>query len=164
MIRWYAVNTQPRQEARAEANLLRQGFDVWLPLARRPRRHARRIDSVLTPLFPGYLFVHIDVETQRWRSIAGTYGVMRLLSQGEAPVPVPDRLVDEIMKRRDETGAVVVTPAHLVAGQAVRVVDGPLAEMEGLFQQAAGSDRAILLLRLLGGAVRATVPLAKLAA
>jgi transcriptional antiterminator RfaH len=52
MQRWYVVHTQSYQEARAELNLRRQGFEVWLPLSRRRRRHARRIDTVLAPLFP----------------------------------------------------------------------------------------------------------------
>jgi hypothetical protein len=51
MKRWYVVHTQTHQEARAELNLSRQGLAVWLPLFRRARRHARRIDHVLSPSF-----------------------------------------------------------------------------------------------------------------
>ena len=57
MSRWYVVHTRPHQERRAEANLLRQGFRVWLPVMERSRRHARRIETVRGALFPGYLFV-----------------------------------------------------------------------------------------------------------
>ena len=76
MNRWYVVNTQSHQEARADENLRRQGFYSWLPRFRRPRKHARRTDYVSAPLFPGYLFVRLDPEAERWRSINGTFGVV----------------------------------------------------------------------------------------
>ena len=49
------------------------------------------------PLFQCYLFVRLDPEIERRRAI--NFGVVRPLSNGETPCP--DRLVEEIMKRRD---------------------------------------------------------------
>ena len=164
MNRWYAVNTQPYQEARADENLRRQGFYSWLPRFRRPRKHARRTDHVLAPLFPGYLFVRLDPEIERWRSINGTFGVVRLLCNGDTPLAVPDGLVEEIMQRRDGSGTVVVPLRRLAVGEAVRVAVGPFADLEGLFQEMSGRDRVVLLFNLLGRKVRASVPLAGLAA
>ena len=51
MKRWYVVHTQSYQEPRAELNLRHQGFEVWLPLTRRTRRHARRIDTISCAAF-----------------------------------------------------------------------------------------------------------------
>jgi transcriptional antiterminator RfaH len=164
MKRWYAVNTQPNQEARADENLRRQGFCSWLPRFRRLRRHARRTEFVLSPLFPGYLFVRLDPETERWRSINGTFGVIRLLCNGDTPLAVPEGLVEEIMQRRDETGFVGVPSRRLTFGKAVRIASGPFANLEGLFQEMPERDRVVLLFNLLGRKVRASVPLAVLAA
>jgi len=164
MNRWYAVNTQAHQEARADENLRRQGFDSWLPRFRRQRKHARRIDHVLAPLFPGYLFVRLDPEIERWRSINGTFGVVRLLCNGDAPLAVPDGLVEEIMQRRDGCGTVVLPPRSLAFGKVVRVVAGPFADLEGLVQEMPGRDRVVLLFNLLGRKVRASVPMEGLAA
>ena len=36
--RWYLVYSKPRQEELAKANLQRQGFVCYLPMARQPRR------------------------------------------------------------------------------------------------------------------------------
>ena len=164
MNRWYAVNTQPHQEARADENLRRQGFYSWLPRFRRLRRHARRTDHVLAPLFPGYLFVRLDPEIERWRSINGTFGVVRLLCNGDTPLAVPDGLVEEIMQRRDGSGTVVLPPRRISVGEAVRIAVGPFADLEGLFQEMSGRDRVVLLFNLLGRKVRASVPLEGLAA
>lgn len=164
MNRWYAVNTQPRQEMRADVNLKRQGFCSWLPQFRRARRHARRTDRVLAPLFPGYLFVRFDPEVARWRSINGTFGVVRLLCNGDAPFAVPGGLVEEIMQRRDESGLVMLPPRRFTAGEAVRVAAGPFGALEGLFEEMSGQDRVVLLFDLLGRKVRASVPVSDLAA
>jgi transcriptional antiterminator RfaH len=158
MKRWYVVHTQPRQEARAEVNLRRQGFEVWLPSIRRARRHARRVDSTLTPLFPRYLFV-----SEPWRSINGTFGVVRLLCNGDTPLVVPAGLVEEIMERCDEAGTIIGLPRPLVVGESVKVVMGRF-DLEGLFETRSGQDRVVLLLEFLGREVRASVPLGGLAA
>ena len=164
MKRWYAVNTQPCQEARADENLRRQRFHSWLPRLRRVRKHARRTDHVLAPLFPGYLFVRLDPEIERWRSINSTFGVIRLLCNGDIPLPVADGLVEEIMQRRDESGLVVLPTRRVAIGKTVKVGSGSFAQLEGLVQEMPRRDRVILLLNLLGRKVRASVPLAGLAA
>jgi transcriptional antiterminator RfaH len=164
MTRWYVVSTQPHQEARAVANLCRQGFDTWLPLLQRARRHARRVDRVIVPLFPGYLFVALDLGIARWRSINGTFGVVKLLCNGDMPQAVPDGLVDELMSRRDTNGFVRPPPKAFVVGQGLRVAEGPFADLEGIYEGMSGRDRVVLLLNMLGRKVKATVPLAGLAA
>ena len=164
MNRWYAVNTQPNQEARADEYLRRQGFHSWLPRFRRLRKHARRIDHVLAPLFPGYLFVRLDPEIEPWRSINGTFGVVRLLCNGETPLAIPEGLVEEIIQHRDGSGLVVLPPRRLGVGTTVRVAVGPFADLEGLFQEMPGRERVVLLFNMLGRKVRASVPLAALAA
>ena len=162
MKRRYVVHTQVHQEARAEVNLRRQGFEAWLPLIRRARRHARRVDS-LAPLFPRYLFVRLDLASQPWRSINGTFGVVRLLCNGDAPLVVPAGLVEEIMQRCDEAGAIVGPLHQLVCGEPVRVALGRF-KLDGLFETKSGQDRVVLLIELLGREVRASVPLKGLAA
>jgi transcriptional antiterminator RfaH len=164
MKRWYVVNTLAHQERRAEANLRRQGFETWLPEFRRRRRHARRIDMILAPLFPAYLFVRLDVETERWRSINGTFGVVRLLCDADMPKAVPEALIDDLMHRRDEAGSIILPSRKFVAGESIRVAAGPFADLEGLFEEMSGRDRVFLLFNLLGRKVRASVPVVELAA
>jgi transcriptional antiterminator RfaH len=163
MKRWYVVHTQARQEARAEANLRRQGFEAWLPLIRHARRHARRVDSTLAPLFPRYIFVQLDLTRQPWRSINGTFGVVRLLCNGDTPLVVPAGFVEEIMQRCDEAGTIIGPPHPLVVGEPVKVAMGRF-NLEGLFETRSGQDRVVLLIKLLGREVRASVPLKGLAA
>jgi transcriptional antiterminator RfaH len=161
---WFVVQTQPRAEMKARRHLINQGFTVYLPVYRRRLRHARRNTIAMRPLFPGYLFVHLDPAQQRWRSINGTIGVRQILSGGDAPRFVPDRIIDEIRAREDESGAVKLLPPTFSPGQAVRLVDGPLADVSGLFEEVRDESRIVLLLSLLGRQVRVVAPAAQITA
>ena len=152
---WFVVQTQPQAESKAARHLINQGFMAYLPFYRRRVRHARRNEILARPLFPGYLFVQLDPDQQRWRSINGTIGVRCILAEGGRPRSIPDRVVDEIVARQDETGAVKLTSPAFAPGQAVRLLAGPLTEVTALFEEARDDNRVILLLSLLGRKVRA---------
>jgi transcriptional antiterminator RfaH len=161
---WFVVQTQPRAEAKARRHLINQGFTAYLPVYRRRVRHARRNEIAMRPLFPGYLFVRLDPEQQRWRSINGTVGVRQILTDGNAPRYVADQIIEEIIAREDETGAVKLMPPAFSPGQAVRVVDGAFADVSGLFEEMRDENRAVLLISLLGRKVRVNVLAAEVTA
>ena len=93
MITWYAVYTRPHGEAAALDNLLRQGYCAYLPRYRTRVRHARRLQSVLRPLFPRYLFAGIDRSSMPWRPILSTIGVTDVVRAGDEPHPVATDIV-----------------------------------------------------------------------
>jgi transcriptional antiterminator RfaH len=152
------VHTQPHGEDKAARHLGRQGFDVYLPRYRRRVRHARRSEELLRPLFPGYLFVRFDPARCRWRSINGTIGVLHILADGDLPRAVPDCIIEEIVAREDESGVVRIGSPSFRHGQPVRLMDGPLADLDGLFEEIRDEHRVVLLISLLGRKVRLQVP------
>jgi len=164
MPRWYVVHTQPNREGRALAHLLMQGFHAYLPRYGKLRRHARRAEWVLAPLFPRYLFVAMDVAGARWRSINGTVGVSHLVCHGDRPTAVPPGIVEGLRAQESEDGAIAVATASLQPGQRLRIAAGAFADCVGCFVQMADRERVILLLELLGRAVRVEVPLVATAA
>ncbi len=84
--RWYVARSLSRQEARAEFHLLLQGFRVFLPWMTKTVRHARKLRTIKSPLFPTYMFVALDPARDPWRSVNGTFGVASLIMAGEAPL------------------------------------------------------------------------------
>jgi transcriptional antiterminator RfaH len=148
---WYVVRTHSRAETKAQANLLAQGYEGYLPLCRRWVKHARRREVVQRPLFPGYLFVQFDIEHTRWRSIMSTIGVVHLICQGDLPTRVAEGAVETI-KTAEEDGFFDFTRAvaQLQPGDKIRVVSGPFASMIGKLQSAGSNDRIRVLLEILG--------------
>ena len=154
MRRWYAVHTQPRAEGKAEFNLRRQGFEVYCPRLCKQRRHARRVDTVLTPLFPRYLFTALDVDAQPWRAVNGTFGVMYLVGRGDRPAPVPEGLVEAVAARETEAGGIALPPPSFRPGELVMLEDGPFKEMVGRFERMSDAGRVTVLLELMGREIR----------
>ena len=159
MMKWFAVYTQAGKEAMAARELGNQNFGIYLPLYQKMRRHAGRTSIVDAPLFPRYLFVGIDTETQRWRSVNGPRGVVGLVSFGQNPSPIPEIFIAQIRAREDDTGYIRLNSTGFQHGQPLRIVGGAMAETEGLFEKVVDSDRAILLVSLLGQLVRTELPL-----
>lgn len=95
--KWYVVETKPRQETVAAINLRNQGFFVFTPKIRRPVRHARQTFERIVPLFPGYLFIRNPLD--RWRSVNGTVGAKRIVTNGTDPVEVEYGVVKALQVR-----------------------------------------------------------------
>ncbi len=151
--RWYAVNTLPHREFRAETQLANQGFRVFLPRRLKTVRHARKLTSVAAPFFPRYLFVELDLGHQRWRSVNGTFGVASLVMQGELPLAVPRGVVEAMLGALDGDGRLCLTP-NLRVGTQVRLAAGPFAERLGILDRLDDCGRVVVLLEIMG----ATVP------
>lgn len=154
--RWYVVHTQPACEERASLHLANQGYTVFYPRFHKTVRHARKTTSKLAALFPGYLFVRLAPSRDRWRSINGTRGVIRLLTWGDKPQPAPVGVVEDLQTRTDSHGALVLMPP-LCVGQRVRIAEGPFANLVGTLQRLDGADRVQVLLDILGRSVPATL-------
>jgi transcriptional antiterminator RfaH len=148
---WFVAQTHPRKERVALRHLANQDFGPFLPSIRRTRRHGGRFESVLEPLFPGYVFVAIDVETQRWRSVNGTLGVTRLLTDGDRPLPVRGGFVEALRERADRNGVIAgAAESGLRPGDQVRFSSGPFAELVGRVASLPSAERVDVLLNVLG--------------
>jgi transcriptional antiterminator RfaH len=154
---WYAVHTKARQERVAAEHLGRQRYDVYLPLVRSPKRHRGRWCDVVEPLFPGYLFVRLDLHIHNAAPIRSTVGVVGLVRFGGEPKPVPSKIMEPLLTaERDPDGA--IRQEHLFqAGDRVAIASGPLAGLNGIFLAASGAERAHLLLEMLGRSNRIVV-------
>jgi transcription elongation factor/antiterminator RfaH len=155
--RWYAVKAQPRREILAELHLNRQAFEVFLPTSPQVVRRGRKLVTLAAPFFPGYLFVRLDVERDRWRAVNGTVGVINLVQFGDRPTPVPAGLVEDLIALAGPDGDVQFDEAF-EPGESVRLIGGAFDRMEAVFQRADGPERVRVLMTLLAQEVSVTVP------
>lgn len=148
---WFAVYTKPRQEKTALENLERQGFRCFLPMAINPYQRRTERKPRIEPLFPRYLFLNAVADQQSLGPVRSTRGVSNLVRSGMQLVTMPEPVIGTIRRRCDaETGLIKLDPVPVVPGDKVRVFDGPLAGIEGIFTERKGANRALLLMRLLG--------------
>jgi transcriptional antiterminator RfaH len=112
--------------------------------------------NALAPLFPGYIFVILDLSRDRWRSVNGTTGVATLLMGVEQPMPVPVGVVEAMISRIESSGA--IRPDHeLEVGETARILSGPFAETLCRIERLDDRGRVRVLLEIMGGHVVAQV-------
>jgi transcriptional antiterminator RfaH len=122
--RWFVVQSQAKKESYAAAQLTNQGFRPFVPRVRKTVRHARKTRTALAALFPTYLFLALDLDRDRWRSVLGTFGVTTMIMAGERPRAVPHGVVEALADVVDGSGTLDFAE-RLAPGQEVRFLDGP---------------------------------------
>jgi transcription termination/antitermination protein NusG len=149
---WACAQLQPARERLALHCLALAGYVTYLPRLRQHRvSHGRRIET--TPaLFPGYLFLSIDLQ---WHSARWAPGVVRIVLDGAAPARVPDVVIAEIRGR--ERGGLVELPPRLKRADAVRILRGPFRERLAIYDGMKPRERIEVLLAILGGQQRVTL-------
>lgn len=162
--RWFLVNTQTGREILAAQHLTRQGFRAFLPTTWRTIRHARQIRNERAAFFPGYLFVAMDLERDRWRSIDGTVGVVRLVKANGRPSSAPSGLVETLIEATGDDGVLDLVGGALRAGDVVRIIRGPFADQLAVVQQMRAEDRVRILLSMMHQSVPVDVVRGDLAA
>lgn len=151
MVRWYVMHSKPQKEAFLRERLRIQRIEVDLPSIRlKPVNPRARKDE---PFFPGYLFVHVDLEEISISELRGIPGSIGIVSYGGEPAYIGDALILAIQKQVDEINDSVnfyvdrFRPVDLVV-----INDGPFANSKALFDcRLSGSDRVRVLLELLQG-------------
>lgn len=139
-------------------NLQQQGGEVFMPIFRRERVVNGKRQQRDEPLFPGYLFLSLSPDSSLLGKIRSTFGVRHLLAFGNDPVTVNPLLINDL-RQRCEIGD--NAPAYH-AGQRVMLKSGPFQHYEAIFQEYDGTERAIILLTLLGQQNELVVELAQL--
>ena len=155
-MRWAAINTHPHREHIAVEHLTRQDFKVYCPRELKRIRHARQVQDVLRPLFPGYVFAQVSPELTMWRPILSTYGVRALVRTGDRPAFIEGGFIEGLRAREiDGVIAKPATPYQL--GQEVRLSGGPFDGIIGRIIEMSDKDRLVLLTNLLQQDVRLKV-------
>ena len=162
MKNWYLIYTKPQKELVARENLERQGYEIYLPLARLRRRRMGKGVTRIEPLFPRYLFIRLDTKLDNWSPIRSTLGVSNLVKFGMYPSAVPDALIELLCDRCDEEGVQDIIPEEYKKGEAIRVLEGPMTGLEGVFLAKTSNDRVMVLLDIVGKHTRVNLETEKL--
>lgn len=155
--RWYLVHSKPHKEELARVNLERQGYPTYLPRMRTPRKRMGRRIIRVEPMFPRYLFIRLDTESDNWAPIRSTLGVANLVRFGMFPSPVPEDLIETLRARDNESGVQEVPMHEFNEGQRVRIEEGPFMGYEGIFLARTSEERVLILLDIVGKAARAQI-------
>ncbi len=155
---WYAIWTRSNCERLVADQLSAKGFAPFLPeMGARSRRNGKT-HVVQVPMFPGYLFIRHAMEKHSYIEILKARGVVRILERGWSQLtPVADEEVGAI-QQLVAAGVPIFPHAYFREGDQVRVVEGPLAGMQGVFvRDKANKGRLVVSVNLLQTSVAVEV-------
>jgi transcription antitermination factor NusG len=147
---WYAVWTRSHCERQVAEQLSAQAVSSFLPETAVWSRRGGAAHRIEVPIFPGYLFVHHAMDKSSYIEILKARGVVRILEGGwNRLTPIPSHEVEAI-QRVVEAGLPLYPHRDFQHGDPVRVVEGPLSGIEGLFlRDKPQKGRLILSINLL---------------
>ncbi len=149
MDRWYVLQSKPQKENLLYEQLCLREIKAYYPCIRvkpvNPR--ARKIKSY----FPGYLFVHVDLENVGLSNLQWIPGACRLVTYGGEPASVSDAIVQAIRRNVDDLNRVGRDPfLDIKPGETVSILSGPFAGYRAIFDsRLKGSERVRVLLDML---------------
>jgi transcription antitermination factor NusG len=140
---WFAAYTNSHHEKRVASHFAERQIEAFLPLYATRHRWKNRCEMNLElPLFPNYVFVHIDPR-ERVR-VLEVPGVQSLVGFGRTLAPLPHF---EIEALRAGLGQRKIEPhPYLVIGERVRIKAGPMTGMEGVLVRKKNNFRVVLAL------------------
>ncbi len=159
--RWYAAYTCTHHERRVAQQLAERHVENFLPLYRSVRRWKDRRKELQLALFPGYVFVHMDVRDRL--QVLQLPGVVNLVSFGGVPAPLPDNEIEILRQGSANPGRITPHP-YLKVGRRVRVSSGPFAGTEGILVRRRDGCRVVVSIDLLMRSVAIEVDEADIAA
>ncbi len=147
---WYALRSKPLKEDLVWKQLISRGIESFFPRMKvhpvNPR--ARKVK----PYFPGYLFIHVDLEDVGISPLKWMPHTLGLVTFGDEPASVPDHLIhalEQKVKEINKAGGEVFE--GLKQGDKIWIHSGPFSGYEAIFDhRLPGKERVRVLLQFLG--------------
>ena len=143
--RWYVVHTYSGYENKVKEDLEHRiesyGLsdkivDIKIPTEEVTElKDGGKRETKESKVFPSYVLVRMEMDDNTWAVVRNTNGVTGFVGLDGRPTPLRRDEFDKIMRRSGERVSGTVAPkrtaTNVEAGQAVKVISGPLADFDG---------------------------------
>ena len=154
---WYVLRIKSRSEASVANELERDGYNCFLPQVKGLRRNKI---MALAPLFPGYLFLQVEIRSSGAELARNRKGVLGWLRTDDNIPFIAEETIANIRRQVTEINGSGGLWKRFRPGDKVRVVSGKLdspGKVTGEPDSAQGNVRVTL--HLMGRTITARVPL-----
>lgn len=156
--KWHALYVASRQEKIACKQLNERGIEAYVPIVKTMKQWSDRKKMVELPLLNGYLFVRISLS--EYDKVLQTRGIVNYVrAEGKAAI-VRDMEIERL-KQLVELGYQL--EAHGIKqnykeGQKIKIVSGPLKNIEGFVLENKEGRFIDILLESIGQSIRVKLP------
>lgn len=147
---WYILHCKSGQETRARLNVENQGYTSYLPQIKRQKVLRGKPTLRMEALFPGYLFVHLDVHSANFNALRSTRGVNGFVRFGDVPATMPEDVMESVKVLEQAFADQPPADSPFKPGDKVKITEGPFAGLEAVYSMSKGEERCLVLLDMLG--------------
>jgi len=143
-LRWYAVHTYSGHEQKAKRYLesaietggLREQFgDILIPTEQVTEMKNGKRSTSTRKFLPSYILVEVDLNKTTQNLVVSTPGITNFVGAKGQPQPLRKAEVDRIMGQVDQTREAELSDVPFMAGDQVKVIDGPFADFSGFVSE-----------------------------
>lgn len=131
---WYVVYTKSGNELNVkhllDIQLATENIKVLVPRRKLIEKRKGQKVVVFKTVFPGYVFVHIDMNDANYYKIIEVPGVIGILKNDCYPVSVPPHEMKVVLSLTEKSEVIDYSTVVYIGGFA-KVIDGPLKGLEG---------------------------------
>ena len=85
-------------------------------------------------LYSGYVFAHVDLDTDLWHKVQSLPRVSRFIGEGKTATPLTSADIKVILDKMDKKSA-PRPKVNFENGEMVRIVDGPFSNFTGMVEE-----------------------------
>jgi transcriptional antiterminator RfaH len=145
MDNWYLVYTKPKNEDIVSQKFIDAGFEVLNPKLKERKVYRRKLQNIVSPLFPCYIFVKFD-SSRDYHLVKYSRGVKSIVGPPGKPSTVPDEIIASLFVRMEE-GVVIIKPQEFEHGEEIIIKAGPFEGFNAIFdKEMKGNERVTILI------------------
>jgi len=85
-------------------------------------------------IYPGYVFIEIDLDTELWQKIQSLPKVGRFIGESKRPTPLSEKDINVILEKAQKRAA-PKPKIFFEEGESVRITEGPFANFTGIVEE-----------------------------
>ena len=157
--KWILVYTKAQEEQKAKRNLQNQGFEIFLPMISFAKLNQPK-SITLKAMFPGYLFVKINTELDKWNRIKSTRGVSHMVVFGQRLAEIPNQVIAYLKSGADENDIFKqkITRQKFQKGDKLVIEKGIFKDKKATFLSKKSKERVRILLKFVNDLITVDLP------
>ena len=136
---WFALVVKSQSEFKAEEELNNLGVQSYLPVTIAIRKWSDRKKEISVPIIKRNIFIYAS-EKERLYSLEQK-SIVKCLFDGGRPAAIPEWQIENLKKILEYKSEVIVEN-YLVAGDSVKIIEGPFEGVVGILQSS-GKERTL---------------------
>ena len=147
--RWFVAQVKAFSHDLAFRNLERQGFEAFAPKMKITTKEKRKFINKDVLVFPGYVFVGIDLRNSNLAKINSTYGVLKLLSFNNKACEISNDII-LALKIKYEEKLDQTQKENLKKGDIIKFFNGPFVDLIAKIETVDFEKRIWMVLEVMG--------------